>query len=71
MRPLPRWVDFALLPLLNVVLAFLVGGLIVLALTWLTVSIVDWFQILQPRGRLLLAVLCLLVYSVWIIGWPR
>lgn len=31
MRALPRWVDFALLPLLNVVLAFLVGGLIVLA----------------------------------------
>jgi simple sugar transport system permease protein len=31
MQPLPRWVDFALLPLLNVVLAFLVGGLIVLA----------------------------------------
>ena len=31
MRPLPRWVDIALLPLLNVVLAFLVGGLIVLA----------------------------------------
>jgi general nucleoside transport system permease protein len=31
MRALPRWVDIALLPLLNVVLAFLVGGLIVLA----------------------------------------
>lgn len=32
MRPtLPRWVDIALLPLLNVVLAFLIGGLIVLA----------------------------------------
>lgn len=31
MRSLPRWVDIALLPLLNVVLAFLVGGLIVLA----------------------------------------
>ena len=29
--PLPRWVDVALLPLLNVVLAFLIGGLIVLA----------------------------------------
>jgi len=28
---LPRWVDVVLLPLLNVVLAFLVGGLIVLA----------------------------------------
>ena len=31
MRPLPRWADVILLPLLNVVLAFLVGGLIVLA----------------------------------------
>ncbi len=31
MTPLPRWVDIALLPLLNVVLAFLVGGLIVLS----------------------------------------
>jgi simple sugar transport system permease protein len=31
MRGLPRWVDIAFLPLLNVVLAFLVGGLIVLA----------------------------------------
>ena len=30
-RTLPRWVDIALLPLLNVVLAFLIGGLIVLA----------------------------------------
>ena len=29
--PLPRWVDVALLPLLNVVLAFIIGGLIVLA----------------------------------------
>ncbi|MBD8065724.1 ABC transporter permease [Devosia sp. PTR5] len=29
--PLPRWVDIALLPVLNVVLAFLIGGLIVLA----------------------------------------
>lgn len=29
--PLPRWVDVALLPLLNVVLAFLIGGLIVLS----------------------------------------
>ena len=28
---LPRWVDIALLPLLNVTLAFLIGGLIVLA----------------------------------------
>ena len=28
--PLPRWVDVALLPLLNLVLAFLIGGLIVL-----------------------------------------
>jgi simple sugar transport system permease protein len=31
MRSLPRWADVILLPLLNVVLAFLVGGLIVLA----------------------------------------
>jgi simple sugar transport system permease protein len=31
MRALPRWADVILLPLLNVVLAFLVGGLIVLA----------------------------------------
>lgn len=31
MRTLPRWADVILLPLLNVVLAFLVGGLIVLA----------------------------------------
>ncbi|RYE08944.1 MAG: ABC transporter permease [Hyphomicrobiales bacterium] len=31
MRALPRWVDILLLPVLNVVLAFLVGGLIVLA----------------------------------------
>ena len=31
MRALPRWVDIVLMPLLNVVLAFLVGGLIVLA----------------------------------------
>ena len=31
MRTIPRWVDIVLLPLLNVVLAFLVGGLIVLA----------------------------------------
>ena len=31
MQALPRWVDIALLPLLNVVLAFLIGGLIVLA----------------------------------------
>lgn len=31
MTPLPRWADVVLLPLLNVVLAFLVGGLIVLA----------------------------------------
>lgn len=29
--PLPRWVDVALLPLLNVVLAFLISGLIVLS----------------------------------------
>ncbi|KKC33069.1 sugar ABC transporter permease [Devosia psychrophila] len=29
--PLPRWVDVALLPALNVILAFLIGGLIVLA----------------------------------------
>lgn len=29
--PLPRWVDIALLPLLNVTLAFLIGGLIVLS----------------------------------------
>jgi ABC-type uncharacterized transport system permease subunit len=28
---LPRWVDVALLPLLNVILAFLIGGLIVMA----------------------------------------
>ncbi|MGV8833587.1 MAG: ABC transporter permease [Devosia sp.] len=27
--PLPRWVDVALLPLLNVVLAFLIGGIVV------------------------------------------
>ncbi len=27
--PLPRWVDIALLPLLNVVLAFLIGGIVV------------------------------------------
>src|SRR5690349_15234074 len=31
MRALPRWADVIVLPLLNVVLAFLVGGLIVLA----------------------------------------
>ncbi len=31
MRALPRWADVLLLPVLNVVLAFLVGGLIVLA----------------------------------------
>jgi simple sugar transport system permease protein len=31
MTPLPRWADVVLLPLLNVVLAFLVGGLIVLS----------------------------------------
>ncbi len=31
MRALPRWVDIILLPLLNVVLAFFIGGLIVLA----------------------------------------
>ncbi len=31
MTPLPRWADVVLLPLLNVVLAFLIGGLIVLA----------------------------------------
>ncbi|NMA97454.1 MAG: ABC transporter permease [Phyllobacteriaceae bacterium] len=31
MNTLPRWADIALLPVLNVVLAFLVGGLIVLA----------------------------------------
>src|ERR1700754_3957767 len=31
MRPLPRWADIVLLPLLNVVLAFFIGGLIVLA----------------------------------------
>lgn len=30
-QPLPRWADVALLPVLNVVLAFLIGGLIVLA----------------------------------------
>lgn len=29
--PLPRWVDIALLPLLNVTLAFLIGGLIVMS----------------------------------------
>ncbi len=29
--PLPRWVDVALLPVLNVVLAFLIGGLIVMS----------------------------------------
>lgn len=29
--PLPRWVDVALLPLLNVILAFLIGGLIVMS----------------------------------------
>ncbi len=29
--PLPRWIDIALLPLLNVVLAFLIGGLIVMS----------------------------------------
>lgn len=29
--PLPRWVDIALLPLLNVILAFLIGGLIVMS----------------------------------------
>src|ERR1041384_2296406 len=31
MNPLPRWVEVLLLPLLNVVVAFLIGGLIVLA----------------------------------------
>ncbi len=31
MRQLPRWVDVALLPVLNVVLAFVIAGLIVLA----------------------------------------
>lgn len=30
-QPLPHWVDVALLPLLNVVLAFLIGGLIVMS----------------------------------------
>ena len=29
-RPLPRWADIALLPLLNLVLAFVVSGLVVL-----------------------------------------
>lgn len=29
--PLPRWVDVGLLPLLNVIIAFLIGGLIVLS----------------------------------------
>ena len=31
MRPLPRWADSVLLPILNVTLAFLIGGLIVAA----------------------------------------
>jgi ABC-type uncharacterized transport system permease subunit len=31
-RPLPRWADIALLPLLNLVLAFVVAGLVVLAI---------------------------------------
>ena len=31
MRDLPRWVDALLLPLLNVILAFLIGGLIVIS----------------------------------------
>lgn len=32
MKPLPRWADIALLPLINLVLAFLVSGLVVLAI---------------------------------------
>ena len=31
MTPLPRWADVVLLPFLNVALAFLIGGLIVLS----------------------------------------
>ena len=31
-RPLPRWADIALLPVLNLVLAFVVAGLVVLAI---------------------------------------
>lgn len=44
--------------------------LIVLALTWLTVSIVDWFQVLTARGRLILAVILLVAYWLWVIGVP-
>lgn len=45
--------------------------LIVLGLTWLTVSILDWFQILTARGRVMATVICLIVYALWVIGLPR
>ena len=44
--------------------------LLVLLLTWLTVSIADWFQILTARGRLILGVILLVVYWLWVIGVP-
>ena len=44
--------------------------LIVLLLTFLTVSIADWFQVLTARGRLILAVIALVVYWLWVIGVP-
>jgi hypothetical protein len=42
--------------------------LIVLLLTWATVAIADMFQVLTARGRIVLALIALLLYSVWVFG---
>lgn len=44
--------------------------LIVLALTWLSVTIIWWLFAPKEDRRPLVTVLLLIVYTVWIIGVP-
>lgn len=44
--------------------------LVVLLLTWVTVTIVDWFNVLTARGRPVLIILALVFYAVWVVGFP-
>lgn len=44
--------------------------LTVLALTWLSMTILDWLLPLAAQSRILMTLALLVIYVVWVIGLP-
>ena len=42
----------------------------ILALTWLSIEVVAFFVALHERTRAGLAAVLLIVYTLWVVGWP-